>query len=72
MTQERLNSLLTLNVHKDITDSSNLISVANEFVSYSEHRLSTFGKFTELDIISGGFCMKCKSTLNCEQCVLHV
>ena len=45
MGQERLNNLLTLYVHKDHTDELDLMAVANEFVSHSEHRLSTFGKF---------------------------
>ena len=45
MGQERLNNLLTLHVHKDHTDELDLMAVANEFVSHSEHRLSTFGKF---------------------------
>ena len=39
MRQERLNNLLTLHVHKDHTDELDLMAVANEFVSHSEHRL---------------------------------
>ena len=45
MTQERLNSLMVLYVHKDLTDRINLCDVANEFVSSSEHRQQVFGKF---------------------------
>lgn len=45
MGQERLNHLLMLHVHKEYTDELDFIAVANEFVSHSEHRLSTFGKF---------------------------
>ena len=45
MGQERLNNLLTLHVHKDHKDELDLMAFANEFVSHSEHRLSTFGKF---------------------------
>ena len=33
MSQERLNLLMILHVHKDLTDKLNLISIANEFVS---------------------------------------
>ena len=33
MSQERLNHLMILHVHKDLTDKLNLISIANEFVS---------------------------------------
>ncbi len=46
MGQERLNHLMILHVHKDITDNLNMISVANEFVSDSEHRMQIFGTFT--------------------------
>ena len=45
MTQERLNHLLVLHVHKDYTDSLDMLQVANSFVSDSEHRLRIFGKF---------------------------
>ena len=46
MGEERLSSLLMLHVHKDLTDSLDLLEVANSFVSDSEHRLRIFGKFT--------------------------
>ena len=45
MTQQRLNNLMVLHVHKDITDSLKLQDIANEFVGNSEHRLKTFGTF---------------------------
>ena len=45
MTQERLNHLMILHVHKEATDSMDLDTVANEFVSGTEHRVSIFGKF---------------------------
>ena len=45
MSQERLNHLLVLHVHKDYTDSLDMLQVANSFVSDSEHRLRIFGKF---------------------------
>ena len=45
MTQERLNHLMLLHVHKDLTDSLSLVDVANEFVSRGERRLQVFGKF---------------------------
>ena len=48
MGQERLNSLLPLHVHKDLTDSLDLLRIANSFVSDSEHRLRIFGKFAKL------------------------
>ena len=45
MKQTRLNHLMILHVHKDITDSLNLNDIGNEFVRCSEHRLSLFGHF---------------------------
>lgn len=45
MNQERLNSLMILDVHRDLTDVLDLSSVANEFVSKSENRTHVFGKF---------------------------
>ncbi len=41
--QARLNHLLLLHVQKNCTDELSLTSVADEFVRYSEHRLSVFG-----------------------------
>ena len=46
MGQQRLNDLLLLHVHKEITDSLDLKEVINNFVN-SEHRLQIFGKFSE-------------------------
>ena len=39
MTQQRLNNLMVLHVHKDITDSLKLQDNANELVGNSKHRL---------------------------------
>lgn len=47
MGQQRLNNLMVLHVHKDRTDSLNVIDVANDFVKDSEHRLKMYGKFFE-------------------------
>lgn len=44
ISQQRLNNIMVLHIHKDKTDKLSLIDVANEFVN-SEHRLSYFGKF---------------------------
>ena len=51
MTQERLNNILVLHVHNDLTDNLNLTEVANEFVMGSEFRLTLFGKFHETDLM---------------------
>ena len=68
MTQERLNHLLFVHTYKQLTDSIDLIAVANEFVALSEHRLSIFGKFSDADILPIGFCGKCKALLKCTSC----
>ena len=49
MSQARLNHLMTLNVHKELTDSLSLVDVANQFVSNHEIRMRTFGSFTDND-----------------------
>ena len=51
MAQERLNSMLLLHVHNDLTDNLSLIEIGNEFVMGSQHRLTLFGKFLETDSI---------------------
>lgn len=68
MTQERLNHLLLIHAHKHLTDSIDLIEVANDFVALSEHRLGQFGKFSEADILPIGYCGKCKALLKCTSC----
>ena len=45
MGQSRLNHLMILHVHKELTDNLNLIDVANEFVTSNESRLHVFGRF---------------------------
>ena len=68
MSQERLNHLLLLHAHKQLTESMDLITVANDFVAQSEHRYAQFGKFSEADILPVGFCGKCKALLKCTSC----
>ena len=43
MTQQRLNNLMVLHVHKDLTDRLDLASIVNEFIGESEHRTKFFG-----------------------------
>lgn len=45
MNQERLNNLLVLHVHKELTDTLDLTTVAKEFIGDYEHRLRIYGKF---------------------------
>ena len=51
MNQDRLNHLMVLHIHKNMTDNLILTSVANQFVANSEHRLAIFRKFHESDLI---------------------
>lgn len=45
MCQERLNSLMVIHVHKDLTDKINIHEICNEFVSKGERRHQVFGDF---------------------------
>ena len=49
MSQVRLNNIMTLHIHEDLTDNLDLLEVGNEFVSASEHRQNTLGKFVCTD-----------------------
>ena len=62
MNQVRLNNIMVLHVHKDRTDALNLIEIANEFVSGSEHRLTIFGKFENIDLRRSEIQVKTKFT----------
>lgn len=45
MTQERLNNLMTVHVHKDKTDLMDMKRIAELFVSRNDRRIAMFGKF---------------------------
>lgn len=49
MTQNRLNNVMVLHVHKDYTDQLCLIKIGNDFVQGSSHRELQFGKFLPTD-----------------------
>ena len=42
MKQQRLNNLMLLHAHKELTDKLDLVACANDFVSANEHRLQVF------------------------------
>ncbi|XP_046571823.1 zinc finger MYM-type protein 1-like [Haliotis rubra] len=46
MTQERLNNVLLLHVHKTIADELSLVDVAREFISFHDRRRNYFGLFS--------------------------
>ena len=50
MTENRLNSVMLLHIHKERTDSLSLIDVANDFIQGSDHRHTVFGTFTDSDV----------------------
>ena len=47
MTQDGLNHLMTLHIHRDLTDDLDLKLCANAFVDNDEHRLAIIGRFTD-------------------------
>lgn len=52
MSQQRLNHLMLLHVHKDRTDGLDLVDVANDFLFGSEHRKNLFGMlFNPYDLL---------------------
>jgi len=46
MGQERLNSIMMANVHLDLIDSINIVSVANEFAGLNDSRRKLYGHFS--------------------------
>ncbi|XP_066914540.1 zinc finger MYM-type protein 1-like [Clytia hemisphaerica] len=50
MSDNRLNHLMTLHVHKDKTDELNLINVGNIFINTKDERKNIFGQLTDKDI----------------------
>ena len=44
MTQERMNNLMILNVHKELTEEIDLFDIAKEFISGNESRENVFGR----------------------------
>ena len=50
MTQQRLNHLMLLHIHKCHTNNLDLIDVANDFIDGNEHRKNFFGsEFKQTD-----------------------
>ena len=52
MSQQRLNHLMLLHVHKRETDALNLVDVANDFIAGNDHRKHVFGtEFKPSDLV---------------------
>lgn len=45
MMQERLNAVMTMHIHKDLTEAMDLLSIANDFCAKSDYRKNKFPKF---------------------------
>ncbi len=41
----RLNQLMILHIHKELTDNLKMKEIANEFISMNDRRMHIFGKF---------------------------
>ena len=51
MTTKRFNNLSILSIHKEITDSINLVGVGSEFASKYDGRRINLGKFVPSDLL---------------------
>ena len=52
MSQQCLNHLMLLHVHKSETDALNLVNVANDFIAGNDHRKHVFGtEFKPSDLV---------------------
>lgn len=49
MTQTRLNSIMMIHTHQELTDQMNLVDIGNELVRGSEHRHTFLGTFLPTD-----------------------
>ena len=52
MTQARLNHIMIMNIHKNLTDELDMIHMANLFVADHPHRHEIFGSFKTTDVHS--------------------
>ena len=50
MTTKRFNNLSILSIHKELTDSINLVDIGNEFASKYDGRRMNLGKFVPCDL----------------------
>ena len=50
MKQQRLSNLTVLNCHKKLTESLDVIEIANTFAGRNENRMKNFGILTNADL----------------------
>ncbi len=51
MAQDKLNHIMTLHIHRGLTDDLSLIGSANRYIHGSDHREQIFGKFVATNVI---------------------
>ena len=51
MTSKRFNNLPILSIHKELTDSINLVDIGNEFASKYDGRRMNLGKFVPSNLL---------------------
>ena len=51
MTTKRFNNLSILSIHKELTDSINLVDIGNEYASKYDGRRMNLGKFVPSDLL---------------------
>ena len=51
MTTKRFNNLSILSIHKELTDSINLVDIGNKFASKYDGRRKNLGKFVPSDLL---------------------
>ena len=52
MTQARLNHIMIMNIHKNLTDELDIVQMANLFIADHPHRQEIFGSFKPTDMQS--------------------
>ena len=80
MSQERLNSLLTLHIHKENALALSLSDISNNFVSAKENRMTRFGFLVlSCNFIIYDFCtwisiylLQCLNSWLCVQGVMSI
>ena len=51
MTTKRFNNLSILSIHKELTDSINLVDIGNEYASKYDERRMNLGNFVASDLL---------------------
>ena len=72
ISQDRLNHIILLHCHKDLTDSLDLVAVANESVDLSSRRLGILADLQmKIRYMAVGFCGRRKKSLKCSSYIVN-